>query len=292
MSPSEAPQTRSQAHANGKRKRSRSPANSRLDFKRTPLSSLFTEGLDDEQIWNQLDLRTKNVCDMLEMALEGEVDGGSGDEEGELGRALRALESGEEEDSEEDEDSEDASLDEESGSGEENEAEEEELSGDDGNLGEAVTELKDSSSDEDEDDTSKLLLPNAARTTRRKSKKGYPSNLNDGFFDLAAFNAETERAEAKSSSRGTLGDGEESDDESVDLFAPVDDIGNIDEEDLENNYGGMSLLSSITQVDTSAIQRHTTRTSSKRPGQPQSLLRNKVRTVNKRNQKVYVSMKK
>ncbi|KAJ7788463.1 Mpp10 protein-domain-containing protein [Mycena olivaceomarginata] len=203
--PSEAPQTRSQATKKRKRGSSPSPPPPPPMFEPTPIASLFTDGMDDDQIWAQLELRMKPVCDMLELALdadpsqEEELD--TSDREGsvdeDLLEQMRALESGE---LREWTDSE--------------EAESEEESDDNGDLGEGVTSLRDPSSDEDTNPPLALNL-----------------DLDDGFFDLASFNAETEEAEARKVSRGRL-DGDDSEDEgSIDLFAPVDVAENFDEED-------------------------------------------------------------
>jgi U3 small nucleolar RNA-associated protein MPP10 len=59
---------------------------------------------------------------------------------------------------------------------------------------------------------------------------------------LASFNAEAEEGEAKSVSKGRLGEDEDEDsdgDMSVDLFAPVDGAENFEEEDIEDAGTGM-----------------------------------------------------
>ncbi|KAJ7293613.1 U3 small nucleolar ribonucleoprotein complex, subunit Mpp10 [Mycena rebaudengoi] len=242
MSPSEAPQTRSQARAR-KRKRSVSPSPPpQAAFHATPVSSLFTEGMDDDQIWAQLDLRLKPVCEMLELVLETESpeeqDNDDADEFGDerLLRQMQALENGEDFDMEgmeldefddDDEDSDEQGM----------AAESEEESEEDADLGEGVTSLRDPSS-EDEDDSEpepEPMLPSSFRPTKRSSA-GLKSGLDDGFFDLASFNAETEEAEARKVSRGRLNedDDDSEDDGSIDLFAPIDVAENFDEEDEED----------------------------------------------------------
>ncbi|KAJ7786353.1 U3 small nucleolar ribonucleoprotein complex, subunit Mpp10 [Mycena metata] len=233
LSPSEAPQTRSQA--NKKRKRSSSPSPPPpIVFQTTPITSLFTEGMDDDQIWAQLELRMKPVCDMLELALEAEPqeedeDNSDTDEfvDEELLRQMRALESGEGGMDEMDVDD----LGDEGDDSEDVESEEE--SGDDVDLGEEVASLRDPSSDEDSDPVEESELPSSLRKKRAPSKSsaGSRTGLDDGFFDLAAFNAETEEAEARKVSRGRLDENDSDDDESIDLFAPVDIAENFDEED-------------------------------------------------------------
>ncbi|CAK5280540.1 unnamed protein product [Mycena citricolor] len=247
LTPEEAPETRSQASK--KRKRSTSPPKpAPLVFNPTPVASLYTDGLDDDQIWAQIDLRMKNVCDMLALALEGDVadededdyeDGMNGDEQNgneefvdeELLEKMQALEDSgfdamevdgwEDEDEDEDDDNDGT------------EAESEEQSdGDNSDLGEDVASLRDPSSEDEEDAVlQRRLVP------RRRGNK---SELDDGFFDLAAFNAETEEAEARKVSRGRLhGDSSDEEDDEVDLFAPVDDAETFDDED-ENNVGDLS----------------------------------------------------
>ncbi|KAF9499716.1 Mpp10 protein [Pleurotus eryngii] len=260
LSPESAPQTRAQARANGKRKRSPSPPpKPKQTFAPTPLTALYVDGVDEEQIWTQLDLRMKNVCDLLELALEGGPGGGEGGEEDSdmdegdpderLQKILEALRNGEdvdlealgldgmdiddEEDSEEDaeEDSDDDAEEEE---GQEDENDEEEL-------GEHITTLRDSSSSEDEDEEYEEEGSFRHKKPPAPKRRGARHlELDDDFFDLASFNAETQAAEAKRVSRGKLGDDEDEDsddDMSVDLFAAVDDVENFDEEDMDNNVG-------------------------------------------------------
>ncbi|KAJ7837591.1 Mpp10 protein-domain-containing protein [Mycena olivaceomarginata] len=231
LSPSEAPQTRSQATKKRKRGSSPSPPPPPPMFEPTPIASLFTDGMDDDQIWAQLELRMKPVCDMLELALdadpsqEEELD--TSDREGsvdeDLLEQMRALESGEFEGMDVDD------LDDEESDSEEAESEEE--SDDNGDLGEGVTSLRDPSSDEDSEPEADPAELFAFKPKRSKSSAGSKSGLDDGFFELASFNAETEEAEARKVSRGRL-DGDDSEDEgSIDLFAPVDVAENFDEED-------------------------------------------------------------
>ncbi|KAJ6575152.1 U3 small nucleolar ribonucleoprotein complex, subunit Mpp10 [Mycena capillaripes] len=236
LSPSEAPQTRSQASKKRKRSSSPSPPPPPI-FEPTPIASLFTDGMDDDQIWAQLDLRMKPICDMLELALdadpsqEEELDDSDTDEfvDEQLLKQMRALESGGDGMDEMEVDG----FDEED---ESDEAESEEESGDDGDLGEDVTGLRDPSSDEASEPEADSEWPASLRKGRRQSKSsaGSKTGLDDGFFDLASFNAETEEAEARKVSRGRLDEDDSEDDESVDLFAPVDVAENFDEEDEDN----------------------------------------------------------
>jgi len=240
LSPEEAPITRSQTKAlNGKRKRSPPKI---AAFDRTPLTSLFVEDAGPEQVWAQLELRAKGVCEMLTKALDGSLM----DEDADM-RVLAGVDCDEDEDEDEGEGArkklrfEDLSQEDikslgmEPGvlkqliesmdveeDGEEELDDEESEDEDDGGeeFGEEVTSLKDPEA---------LDSPRLSRSARllRRSKSSAGSQLDDGFFDLASFNAETEEVEAKHVSRGrlkSLNDEEESesDKESIDYFAAVD----------------------------------------------------------------------
>ncbi|KAJ8495826.1 hypothetical protein ONZ51_g1453 [Trametes cubensis] len=257
ISPSYAPQTRSQ-----KRKRGASPSPEPEApvtlMRETPINRLFVEGMNDEQIWAQLELRTQNVCDVLDYALDGPAEEPESDNEDE-GRKLKKMRQalidegfdpeelegmGFDEDEEEEEDSEDEEDDEDDFDDEESEDEEDDDDGDDAELGEDVQELRDPSDDDDDDEEPEIgepsFLNGGKRTIKIKPRRGGHPELDDGFFDLAAFNAEVEAAESKNVSRGRLSkdDDEDSDeeDEEVDYFASVDDQPEIDEE--ADNAGG------------------------------------------------------
>ena len=154
-----------------------------------------------------------------------------------------ALEGMELDEGDEDEDDEDSEEDEDDEEEEEEESEDDE-DGEDAELGEDVEELHDPSDEDDEDQLEvdePSLLNGGKRTLKFKPKRGGHPSLDDGFFDLAAFNAEIEAAESKSSSRGRLSKDDEEDeedaDEEVDYFASVDDPEAFDEEDLEGGGG-------------------------------------------------------
>lgn len=73
--PESGPQTRSST----KRKRSPSPPPPpKPKFPPTPIESLYLPGMQAEQIWEQLELRTKSICQMLDSVIERE---GEDDEE-------------------------------------------------------------------------------------------------------------------------------------------------------------------------------------------------------------------
>ncbi|KAJ6610027.1 U3 small nucleolar ribonucleoprotein complex, subunit Mpp10 [Mycena sp. CBHHK59/15] len=208
-------------------------------FEPTPIASLFTEGMDDDQIWAQLDLRMKPVCEMLELVLDAEPqEEGDNDDEDEfidehLLKQMHALETGEEIESEDGMELDD--FDDDDDSEEESDAESEERSDEDGDLGEGVTSLRDPSPD-DESDPESEQPSRKRRPPSKRSSAGSKSGLDDGFFDLAAFNAETEESEARKVSRGRLDEDDDDSefDASVDLFTPVDVAENFDEEDLDN----------------------------------------------------------
>jgi U3 small nucleolar RNA-associated protein MPP10 len=230
LSSSHAPQTRSQTKAKAETRLHESTKP--VFFQTTPLNTLFTDGMNDEQIWAQLDLRTQTICRILDYVLEAELtspdissnQGDSVEEDNEeddrLQKALEALKRDEDtgldeflaeyglhesdlDDSQDDDDLNNSSP--------ESDGEEEEMQED-------ISPLRDPSSSEDETE----YLRSAMKPSRKR-KRGESSELDDGFFDLAEFNAYTERAEAKSSSRGRLGgDDSDEDEQEIDLFANVD----------------------------------------------------------------------
>ncbi|KIJ68411.1 hypothetical protein HYDPIDRAFT_82734 [Hydnomerulius pinastri MD-312] len=233
------PQTRSQTRSSSKRKRSPSPVEKpqkKVSVQETPLSSLFVDGMSSEQVWEQLDLRAARVCQIANVLDGDEADGlegeegegseGEGDEEDDEEAMELGGQDGEEESSDGDED--DASITEDEG----------------------VMELREETSDEDGEDDDGDEPPSSMFDVVRRNHKSGPakakrrgrSELDDGFFDLAAFNAETEEAEAKSVSKGKLNrsvddEDSEEDEEDVDLFGPVDNMETFDEDDLEDGGG-------------------------------------------------------
>lgn len=230
LNPLQKPQTRSQSKADNPMPQVSSPKT----FESTPVSSLFVENMDTEQLWMQFDLRARTVCDLLDFALEtgksdDEENPGETEEEGDLQKMMEAIEKGEEvdfdaleEEFEEDEDMEEGSDSESDG----------ESDGESGGLEDIVDEdedvvhLQESDEDTSDSETKSTLFDIIKSAAGSKKKKPASHGLNDDFFDLDAFNAETEKAEARSSSRGRLADDDDaSEDEnmSVDLFAPLDD---------------------------------------------------------------------
>ncbi|KAF5374730.1 hypothetical protein D9758_000253 [Tetrapyrgos nigripes] len=243
FSPSSAPQTRSQTR---KRKRSPSPAPPQIVLQPTPLGSLFVEGLDEDQIWSQLDLRARNVCDMLDHILEADPEEEEDEnklpidlDEEKITELLERIQNGEDIDLDKyglDEESLDALL-EQSGYFDDEDSDEDEDSGDEDENEEESAEggpeeevaLRDESSDE-EDNEPKSMLDMISNKRNGKLKVKGNSELDDAFFDLAAFNAQSEAAEARKVSAGHLDESDEDADEDIDFFAPVDDA-DIEEEE-------------------------------------------------------------
>ena len=251
------PQTRSAA----KRKR-QPPRTDEEIWRPTPLESLHLEGMDVDQVWAQLELRTAALCETLKLVLmdethEGEGEGededeDEGDEDGLVvgsdEEALMDLEGfdgledlDEMDEDEEDEPSEDDTTD-----------DGDEFENEDGFEG--VTDLRDPSDDSEDSENGPMDLDRPIRPTRtgrkaapKKQQSGHPV-LDDGFFSLAEFNAETEEAEAKDVSKGRLGHDDDDDDDDdddeqqeddVNLFAAVEDVGGdtFEEDDLEDGGG-------------------------------------------------------
>lgn len=205
--------TRSQTSANVKRKRSPTPPPAPKDaFERTPLTCLYVQGLDKDQIWAQLELRAQNVCKMLEHALDGTE------------KPTENADELEQDSSEEDEDEDDSDL---------TYVESDDISeSEDGSRGssdgalleEGVTELRDPSVDSDGEEELVGDSRVSSSVTPSRTRDDH-SGLDDGFFNLEEFNAETEEAEAAFVSNGALNadsDDIASDEDDVDYFASVD----------------------------------------------------------------------
>ena len=207
--------TRSQTSANGKRKRSPSPPASKDVFERTPLTCLYVQGLDKDQIWAQLELRAQNVCKMLEYALDGN------EEPTKYG--ITSTTDNLEQNSSEEEEEEDSDLTYVE-SDNDSEAEEGSRGSSDGVLEEGVTGLRDPSVDSDREEEALVGDSRVSSSASALGTKDDHSGLDDGFFNLEEFNAETEEAEAAFVSNGALNaDSDDiASDDDIDYFASVD----------------------------------------------------------------------
>ena len=228
--------TRSQSSANRKRKRSPSPPAPKVAFERTPLTCLYVQGLDRDQIWAQLELRAQSICKMLEFAL----DGTEGPAESRITSTTDNLEQDSQEEEEEDDDDSDSTFE---GSDDDSESDQEvDGSSDEQPSGEGVVGLRDHSI-EDEELTEGSHVPSSVSPPRTE---GGHFGLNDNFFDLGEFNAETEEAEAGFVSNGALdadlGD-IASDEDDIDYFASVD--GQVQASD---DHGRSIVHSAITSI--------------------------------------------
>ncbi|KAL5534201.1 hypothetical protein ACEPAG_663 [Sanghuangporus baumii] len=226
IGPAEAPQTRAQVRSTNQAEEKRPPPINHAILNTTPLSALFVDGMDDEQIWAQLELKAKNVCDTLDEAFAaGDMTGrdrldssddDDDDDDDELDSdeleemaGLQGIDMSSKEDDEGESNGEDE--------GEGSESGEEELE-------EKITELKDPSSDEEHMD---LDAGPSRRPGLRRSRGKRHAGLDDDFFNLEDFNAEIQEAEVKNVSRGSLSkkfDDADSEEESeIDFFTPLGD---------------------------------------------------------------------
>lgn len=224
--------------------------------------------MDEDQVWSQLDLRTNSICEVLDNVLDKEPDEdeldedglGSEDDEGEddddddeisekLREAIQRIENGEDVDfdqlgldgSEKEllldllnsgfEDGSDLDDDDDDEEGDVDLESEEDGDEVDENAEEKVA-LRDPSDDSDDDEGEPSLMEILAPKQKKKRTGGNPE-LDDDFFDLSAFNAQTEQAEAKNASSGNLDDEDEDEEEDLDLFAPID-LEEGDEDDTDN----------------------------------------------------------
>jgi U3 small nucleolar RNA-associated protein MPP10 len=249
LSPAQAPQTRSQA----KRKRTPSPTPPAPVLEPTPIETLHVDDMDEEQVWAQLELKNKSLCETLEYALDAagedpemldaEAVAGSDSSE-EEGDEVEFSEEGGVSDEDEDEDSEDD---------EEEEDDESDGQGDE-SLGDSVMNLRDPEDEAAGLPTLFSHIESALEKPKPPRRSGKKSELDDGFFSLADFNAETKQAEARKVSRGSLGgdddddddDDEDEDMEGIDLFNVIDGI---DDDDGEG-MSGDSLYDTPKLIDT------------------------------------------
>lgn len=203
----------------------------------TPIPVLHVEGMDDDQIWAQLELKNKGLCETLQFALDAagedpELPDGSDEAlENDDSDMEDFMSESEEQDSVEDPDTSSTSE-----------------GMDDEDLGEDIAELRDSDDSNSEEPPTLFshidkALKKSEKPTRRRSE------LDDGFFDLRDFNAEITQAEAKNASSGALGDDDEEDGmDVIDLFQPVDT------EELDDIAGNI-LLACFTGIYTESARR-------------------------------------
>jgi U3 small nucleolar RNA-associated protein MPP10 len=202
----------------------------------TPLSGLHIEGMEAEQIWNQLELRAKGVCELVDLVFDGEYpkdDEGDDQDEGD-----------EEEDGEEDDE---MMLESDEDDDEFMPSDEPEESSQGSDLGEHIAPLNGEPAPKaklpiallqswitHQSDQETPSNPPPQQSKKAKGKGNRHQTLDDEFFSISEFNREIESAEAKKTSRGRLsGKGEDSDEEgSLDLFKEVDD--GMDEEEDED----------------------------------------------------------
>ena len=262
------PRTRAQAHRAKKRKRSPSPEDETVKWEGNPmlqaadslvptqLQELHLPGMEDAQIWAQLELRGQVITNVVEALFEGVWDDPM--------KALDEDEDMNEEDSEgnelsmegmdidtegspPEEDEEDEGLD---LPGETAAQEDDDTSGDE-NMPEHITQLADPSNEDEELLLTGFDLDRPSRLSKGKQPhRTQPRNrhptLDDDFFSIVNFNKEIEAAEAQSKSRGRLD--EDSDEESIDLFQAVPEDDELADQDDHAEEGCMCYSDCMVHV--------------------------------------------
>jgi U3 small nucleolar ribonucleoprotein component len=178
---------------------------------------------------------------MLEFALDGTEDPAKSRVTSTTDNLEQDSQEEEEEEEEDDDDDSDSTYE---GSDDDSESDQEVDGSSDGQPpGEDVIGLRDHSMEEDEELTEESHVPSSVSPPRTE---GGHFGLNDNFFDLEKFNAETEEAEAGFVSNGALDadlDDIASDEDDIDYFASVD--GQVQADD---DRGSSIVLSAITPL--------------------------------------------
>ncbi len=212
----------------------------------TQLQELHLPGMEDAQIWAQLELRGHVITKVVETLFEGVWD----DPMKALDEDEDASEEGEEEElsmegmdidmedspSGEDEDEEGRDVPEEATAEEDGDT-----SGDE-NMPEHITQLADASNEDEGLLLTGLDLDRPSRVGKGKQPhRTQPRNrhptLDDDFFSIVNFNKEIDAAEAQNKGRGRLD--EDGDEESIDLFQAVPEDDELADQDAYAEGGCM-----------------------------------------------------
>ncbi|KAF8317444.1 Mpp10 protein [Clavulina sp. PMI_390] len=256
-----APQTRSQTKAALENSGPKPPPPALPPFESTPLDSLFLDGMNSDQIWEQLELKTKNLLKVLDSIVAPDEDpDAASDESSDFDvKDARAV-VGADDDDDDDEDGMDLDMDD---IGNYDDIDSEEDDDEDFDEDEEGLELdddldfEDDGEEGDEDESSEgeetiaplrgegipdldLDRPRGGRSLAASRRPSHPT-LDDAFFSIDDFNRETEALESKTRSSGSLDADDEDATEDVDLFAAVDDAPQAFEEDDEEDMSSFSI---------------------------------------------------
>jgi U3 small nucleolar RNA-associated protein MPP10 len=258
MGPAYAPKTRSQTKTAAEASRTE-PSTSDAILKPTPLASLFVSNMGEDQVWAQLELKASNMCESLadlfgpavpeedgaESSDEDEdedEEGGYDDDDDDAMEGLEGINGMDMDSLDSSEDGADDVLEEEF-------EDEEGVDSDDDESGDGeedfVMSHRDSSGSDSDGSENNDQLDGPAQGSSKHPNRRKPRQLNaeldDDFFNLAEFNAETEEAESRRVTRGKLSrDDEDEDDEEeeLDLFAPVGQDDELEEDGTDDGHSG------------------------------------------------------